>query len=67
MDEKVISNRLLEIARHRGSGRDPFIVCDRMDQDKLFAIQEKLMSLIDELDRGAAVKALPFMYRRVQK
>jgi len=59
---KNIVQTLIGIATLKGSERDPFICCDMVNQDRLYVIQEKLMALIDALDRGEAYKAMPFMY-----
>jgi hypothetical protein len=64
MTKKEIVDRLLDLAKHQGSHRDPFVCCDLVHQENLVKIQDALMSLIEDLDKAAAVKALPFMYAR---
>lgn len=49
MTKKAILGRLVAIATHQGSHRDPFICCDLVVQEELFDIQEKLSQLMLDL------------------
>ena len=49
-----------------GSGRDPFACADRIDQDDLYEIQERLLALAEKLVGPNAVeKKFPYLYETV--
>lgn len=68
MTKRQILDRLIEIGKT--GARNPFIVADRVDQEDLYDIQEKLTSLIADLaDKvgnsgvNKVMKAFPYLFK----
>lgn len=74
MDMNKVFERLCKLAAMRGSHRDPILVCDLVDQDNLFEIQNALSGLLfdvakslgtDKLD--VLVKKFPYAFKAPAK
>lgn len=51
-----------------GSGRDPFACADRLDQEDLYTIQERLLALAEgTAGPKATEKAFPYLYEQTEQ
>lgn len=70
MTVKEIEDELFAIAKIEHNDvrtGEPWTSSDRIDQDQLFALQEKFMDLIDKINQKRAAREFPWAYRVVNE
>ena len=61
-----VLDELIKLAKGQGCA-GALISCDMLDQEELFAMQEKLMDIMESIDREKCIKAFPWMYKEVKR
>ena len=61
-----VFDELIKLAKTDVHG-DKMVACDMLTQDELFVVQEKLIEILESIDRKKCIKSFPWMYIEVKR